>query len=129
MDELEYALEWLRFAENDLGNGEYLLDRKPLPVELICFLCQQSAEKGLKGLLVLGKIIPPKTHDLEKLYALCEPAAQNIKTIWSQCNVLNQYSVQPRYPHEENITQEDADEAIKSARTILAFVKKFYPKQ
>ncbi|GHV89556.1 hypothetical protein AGMMS50268_00590 [Spirochaetia bacterium] len=45
MDNLEAAKEWLAYAENDFGSAEYLLGRRPLPLEVICFLCQQSAEK------------------------------------------------------------------------------------
>jgi HEPN domain-containing protein len=53
MDEIRSALEWLRFAKMDLSSAEFLLKHKPLPKEIICFHCQQTAEKGLKGVLVL----------------------------------------------------------------------------
>lgn len=126
MDEQEYALEWLRFAEMDMGSARHLLTYKPLPIEVICYLCQQSAEKCLKALLVLRKIAPPKIHDLEKLYELCRPVLKDTETVRSQCNILNQYSVQPRYPHEDNITGDDVDEAVKSAGVILEFTKKYF---
>jgi HEPN domain-containing protein len=48
----EYALEWLTYAETDLNSAEFLLNLKPLPVEVICYHCQQSAEKCLKGNLL-----------------------------------------------------------------------------
>jgi HEPN domain-containing protein len=127
MDEQEYALEWLAFAENDLGSAEFLLKRKPLPREIICFHCQQSAEKMLKGLLVTKNITLPKIHDLEKLYALGEPLIAGLNTIWSPCNVLNQYSVMPRYPREMTITEDDVQEALKCARIILEFLKPLFP--
>jgi HEPN domain-containing protein len=71
MDNREYALEWLGFAEMDLSSAEFLTGKRPLPLEIICFHCQQSAEKCLKGLLVINTIQPPKTHDLRELYNLC----------------------------------------------------------
>jgi HEPN domain-containing protein len=49
MDKADAALEWLTHAEDDLGSAEFLLNKKPLPIEIICFHSQQSAEKVLKG--------------------------------------------------------------------------------
>ena len=37
--------EWLEFAKMDLGAAEYLLTMHPLPVEIICYHCEQAAEK------------------------------------------------------------------------------------
>ncbi len=53
MDNIAQAQEWIRFAEMDLGSAEYLLNMHPTPVEVICYHCQQSAEKYLKGYIVL----------------------------------------------------------------------------
>ena len=44
--------EWLEFAKMDLGAAEYLLTMHPLPVEIICYHCEQAAEKFLKAVLV-----------------------------------------------------------------------------
>jgi HEPN domain-containing protein len=123
MDELEYALEWLSFAETDLGSAEYLQGRRPLPAEVICYLCQQSAEKSLKGFLALQGIQPPRIHKLDELCRLCltyRPAFQDILT---PCNLLNRYGVQPRYPREITIAPEDMSDALKYAKIILNFVK------
>jgi HEPN domain-containing protein len=127
MDEQEYSLEWLTFAENDLGSAEFLLNRRPLPMEIVCYLCQQSAEKCLKGVLVLQKIVPPKTHNLGELYILCEPFVASIETIKIKCNFLNKYSVMPRYPREMTITEDDVREALKCARIVWEFLKPLFP--
>jgi HEPN domain-containing protein len=127
MDEQEYSLEWLAFAENDLGSAEFLLDRRPLPIEVICYLCQQSAEKCLKGVLVLQNIVPPKTHNLDELYISCEPFVANIETIKIKCNFLNKYSVMPRYPREMTITKDDVQEAVKCAKDIWLFLRQVFP--
>jgi HEPN domain-containing protein len=79
MDNRECALEWFRFADMDLGSAEFLLGKHPVPVEIICFHCQQSAEKYLKGILVLHGIQPPKIHDLQELCNLC-------KTVGALCS-------------------------------------------
>ncbi|MBN2050303.1 MAG: HEPN domain-containing protein [Spirochaetales bacterium] len=39
----------------------------PGPLEIICFHCQQAAEKALKAYLAYNEIRPPKTHDLDEL--------------------------------------------------------------
>jgi len=60
MDNRTRAQEWQRLGEMDLSSAEHLLTMKPVPVEIICYLSQQSAEKYLKGYLVLHGINPPK---------------------------------------------------------------------
>ena len=127
MDEQEYSLEWLAFAEMDLGSAVHLLTYHPLPQEIICFHCQQSAEKCLKGILVLQKITPPKIHNLEELYILCEPFVPNIYNIKIKCNILNKYSVMPRYPREMMITEADVQEALTCAKDVLEFLKPLFP--
>lgn len=52
MTKKQYALEWLQYAENDLDAARFLLGMKPLPAGIICFHCQQAAEKGLKAYLL-----------------------------------------------------------------------------
>ncbi len=51
MTKEQYALEWLQYAENDLNAGRFLFGMKPLPADIICFHCQQAAEKALKAFL------------------------------------------------------------------------------
>jgi len=129
MADRELVLEWLRFAEMDLSSAEHLLTHHPLPKEIICFHCQQAAEKGLKGILVNNEIIPPKIHDLERLYTLCAEYIPNINIIEAACNILNQYGVQPRYPEEINITEADMHEALTCAKDILEFLKPLFPEK
>ncbi|MFP3041050.1 HEPN domain-containing protein [Treponema primitia] len=127
MDEKEYALEWFRFAKMDLNSANYLLNMRPIPIEVICFHCQQSAEKCLKGFLVINKIRPPKNHDLIELCQLCEPFVTDIKAILVQCNTLNRYGVQPRYPRELLLTEKDLSSAIKYAKDVLDYFRLIFP--
>jgi HEPN domain-containing protein len=73
MNKYDAAREWFSRAKDDLESAEYLLGKYPVPIEIICFHCQQSAEKLLKGLLVLQGICPPKIYDLVILYDHCQP--------------------------------------------------------
>jgi HEPN domain-containing protein len=123
MDNHECALEWLTYAERDLSSADFLTNQRPVPIEIICFHCQQSAEKSLKGLLVTEGIRPPKIHDLRELYNLCAPVMANIAVILAQCNALNKFSVGPRYPSQIELTEQDMKEALANAQAILQFAK------
>jgi len=51
MDNKNIAGEWFNIADADLSSAEYLRGMSPAPLEIICYHCQQSAEKYLKGYL------------------------------------------------------------------------------
>jgi HEPN domain-containing protein len=121
----EYAKEWLSFAEMDVSSAEFLLGKWPVPREIICYHCQQSAEKCLKGLLVLKDQMPPKTHDLSFLYDLCKPFFPEIVPFSVQCTELNPYSSQPRYSKEITITEQSMKAAIENAKAIYRFTEPF----
>jgi HEPN domain-containing protein len=121
----DYAKEWFSFAEMDLSSAEFLLAKWPVPLVIICYHCQQSAEKYLKGLLTLKNQIPPKTHDLSLLIDFCKPFYPEITLISVQCTALNPYSSQSRYPREMLITEQDMKVAIENAKTVCAFAEPF----
>jgi HEPN domain-containing protein len=103
--------------------------RYPRPDEIICFHCQQAAEKYLKGFLFQNRIEPLKTHNLQKLLGLCEELNMEFGAILHQCSVLNTFSVIPRYPDEFQITEGDAEKAIRYAAEIKDFVVKLRGEQ
>jgi len=45
MDKTREINEWLYLAKQDLDTAIFLQSMHPIPVEFICFHCQQSAEK------------------------------------------------------------------------------------
>jgi HEPN domain-containing protein len=128
MNNDEYAREWLQFAEMDLSSANHLLTHYPMPVEIICYLCQQSSEKNLKSLLVLNNIRPPRTHDLIELLILCKSIIADFSSILKQCNSLNKYSVAPRYPREIAVSESDARTALSFAQNVLNLVKSHFPR-
>ncbi|MDR3171747.1 MAG: HEPN domain-containing protein, partial [Treponema sp.] len=129
MDTLEYAHEWLEFAEMDVNSAEYLMNMRPRPDEIICYHCQQSAEKSLKGFLVINDITPPKIHNLLDLCGLCVAYNAEIKNLLFQLEYLNQFSVTPRYPRELTLTDQDAQNAIDYAKIVFEFIKTRFSKQ
>jgi HEPN domain-containing protein len=124
MDKNTELEQWFFMAGEDLKSAEYLATMHyPRPEGIICFHCQQSAEKYLKGFLFQNDVEFQKNHDLIRLLALCEAVDAQFSTILPKCNNLNRYSVIPRYPDEQEITPADTNNAIQYAKEIRDFVK------
>jgi len=120
--EYEIISEWFQYADMDLDSAEYLQGKCPQPLEIICFLCQQSAEKNLKGYLInKGVTEPPKTHNLDTLGIMCSEYDNRFQEIKKACSVLTAYGVQPRYPNELGIMENDMRKALEYAREIREF--------
>jgi len=119
--EHEYVIEWFQYADMDLASAEYLHGMHPQPLEIICYHCQQSVEKYLKGYLIFKGVEPPKTHDLVDLNDLCSEFDERYSNIDKYCAVLTRYGVQPRYPQEIGITAKDMQKALEYARLLKDF--------
>lgn len=111
----------------DLNCAQFLLNMYPLPLEIICYHCQQSAEKYLKGYLVLYGMNPPKTHDLDELCKLCIELSNTFKDLVDHCSDLTAYGVQPRYPFELMLEEQDMRQALNSAKAIRDYVVTLVP--
>jgi len=130
MGKTEILQQWLDKGKDDLRSAEYLSTmRHPTPDKIICFHCQQSAEKYLKGFLVSHDIEPEKTHDLEHLLEQCQKYNAEFSILLSNVDILNRYAVFPRYPNELEITNEDVKTALSYAKNIQEFVMKIFNRQ
>jgi HEPN domain-containing protein len=96
----------------------------PTPIERICNLCQQSAEKDLKEYLFFNEVEFPKTHNLIDLLDMCAQIQSNFENFVKKCQFLTKFAVLPRYPNELQITEEDAKNAIRFAEEIKEFCQK-----
>jgi HEPN domain-containing protein len=127
MGKTEILQQWLDKGKDDLRSAEFLSTmHHPTPDEIICFHCQQSAEKYLKGFLFFHDIEPEKTHDLEYLLELCQKYNSEFSILLSYVDILNKYAVSPRYPNELEITNEDMKTALSYAKSIQEFVMKIF---
>ena len=115
--------EWIAYSDMDMASAKHLCSMNPIPLEIICYHCQQSAEKALKAYWIYSGIAPPKTHDLEHLRDKCESLDQMFDQLIDECDRLNLYSSQPRYPFGLEITEEIMELAIKDGERIIEFVK------
>ncbi len=90
--------QWVRFAEEDLEGARNLAARNPPLRNLVCFHCQQSAEKYLKALLQELGLPVPRTHDLEELLDLLLPHDGTLAPLRRGLRSLTRYAVAFRYP-------------------------------
>ena len=124
MTDLEFAKEWFDIAETDLASAQHLISMHPQPIEIICYHCQQSAEKFLKGFLVLNNHEIIKTHDLVVLNRLCSMYDNEFKTMEEECLRLTDYSVNIRYPYPVDLNEKDMTLALIDAAKIKEFVQR-----
>lgn len=124
MDNKQISLEWFEMAEYDLKTALFLLDMKPIPTEIICYHCQQSAEKYLKGFIALNGEEILKTHDLTTLNKKCCSYDKEFNALEEACINLTDYGVQVRYPFHVDIEEMDMKLAIENAKKIKEFTLK-----
>lgn len=118
-----YISQWLRLAEGDLESANHLLTLHPFKLEVICYLCEQSAEKMLKGFLASTMKEIPKTHDLMKLCRLCAEEDKELDDLFDSCARLMPYGVQVRYPNHAELYEEDMRIALKDSMKIMEMLK------
>jgi HEPN domain-containing protein len=100
--------EWVSKAEND-HVAATTLARENLPLnDVICFHCQQSAEKYLKGLLQELGLAIAYTHDLVSLLVQLLPSHPSLKALRRGAALLSDYAVDPRYPGKKTTKRQTA---------------------
>jgi len=117
-------LAWVARAEEDYALARTALRHKPPLCYGVCFHAQQCAEKYLKAALISRGRSFPKTHDLLELHNSCQKAGILIGMALDQLSLLSSYAVRVRYPGDDP-TVDEAQEALKIAKTMRRFVRKF----
>lgn len=96
----------------------------PVPIEIICYHCQQSAEKSLKAYLAYNSKAIPRVHDLTFLLEKCVAIDENLKDLHDAALDLSDYSVVVRYLFTIDLYIEDAQKAIKDAQKVKSAISK-----
>lgn len=109
--------EWVRKAEADLRGARELSLKIPPLHDLVCFHCQQGAEKYLKGLVEELGLIVPKTHDLGRLLPILAPHHPRLCALGRGLGFLTNFAVTERYPGD-NATSRQAASALRWADRI-----------
>lgn len=130
----EAAKRWLDFAETDLNSAEILFSSRSGKADkrrfrLVIWLCHQSIEKILKGIITMqDKFIVP-IHDIVKLSQDAGVSLTNEQTEF--IDKLNAYYIPPRYPDLRynkplpRFTQEAAARYLTETKELFKCLKKF----
>jgi HEPN domain-containing protein len=115
----EWVREWFRFSDMDFDVARKMTGFHPIPLEIICFHAQQSAEKSLKAYIVYKTGNEPEyTHNLSDLRKVCAEHDERFSEIINACVRLNPYGVAARYPDEIPISEVQMTEALKYTEEI-----------
>ena len=116
--------EWIRYAQMDYDAAEKLAAFGETFMAVVCYHCQQSAEKILKAYAIAQGEPLRKTHDLRIVIEQCLNHDSSFKTLSYACVALTEYATATRYPPEDEwITETEMTTALADAAAILEFTK------
>ena len=132
-DQIQEYQDWLRFAQADYDSAKYLYDSPlhPKPLEIICYHCQQAAEKAVKALIVYfgSRGGMPKVHDISFLLGQIQHIVKDEKQeeisddLMDRAENLSKYGVAPRYPNEIDVDERVTKIAFEDATVLLEWVQ------
>jgi HEPN domain-containing protein len=116
---------WAKKAEDDFRGAVNLhVGSEPLH-DLVCFHCQQSAEKYLKAMMESLNLTVPRIHDLIELQRRLLPTYPKLARLTRALNTLTRFAVEPVYPillttkRQAASALRRADEIRTAYRTLL----------
>ncbi len=116
------TIEMAEKAERDWQMAQWL-QQAPTPFyDGVCFHAQQCAEKYLKAFLEEHNLMFPRTHELTELLDLSGGLLPELEPLRPQLQKLSQYAVITRY-RGFWATQQDADEALRTAEQVRAILR------
>ena len=126
MDDKSYV-NWIKRSENDYNSACHLYNTLSKPsYEVICYLCQQTAEKAVKSVYISKFGIDSKlhTHDISNILKEMSIGSNEDSELISGANRLTQYAVSARYPSNVDYDDNDAKKALAAASYILTWAQR-----
>ena len=118
------VIKWIRFAQMDYDTAVNMVNlHNPIPIEIVCYHCQQSVEKILKAYAIANEEKLIRTHDLSILLNQCRQYSPEFFDYTKACITLTMYSSFSRYPSSVEITEQQMRQALTGAVSILEFTK------
>ena len=113
---------WVRKAEADF-RAATTLSRATDPLhDVVCFHCQQCAEKYLNGLMEELALPIPKIHDLGDLLPALRPHHPSLGRQSRGLDFLTNFAVAIRYP-DEDASKRQAEAALRWAGRVRTEVR------
>lgn len=114
--------EWMKYAEEDLHMAKLAVSEKGPPNQ-ICFHAQQTAEKYIKGFLVLHGKQFEKTHQLPYLLDVCITIDNSFESLKEYMFYLTRFYIETRYPGNiPEFNKNEAEKALSAALEIKKFI-------
>ena len=124
-DDVYIIDEWLRFANMDLDAAKFSFKTMhPAPLEIICFHCQQAAEKFLKSIFIHLNITIIKTNCLPLLVTTLLDYIDVPNEIDDISEYLTQFATRTRYPNVTKIDEDQTKLAISQAEQVKIWAEK-----
>lgn len=115
----ESVAEWLRYANMDLDAAKFLFEKQyPAPLEIVCYHCQQAAEKFLKSITVSRGMEAVKTHDILKILDQYHAQIAIPREIVVAAGTLTQFATKTRYPQEIVLDETQTKAAFAHAEKV-----------
>lgn len=117
---------WLEFAKTDLGVAKHLNSQYyPKPLEIICYHCQQAAEKSIKSIIhsmgAQGGM--PKKHNLSFLLQQMKNMIDIDEKYYDYADILTPYGIAVRYPNELFIEERHVEQALRYAEEFVQWAE------
>ena len=134
MDQENEYKAWLAYSKMDYECAVYLNEAPmhPRPLNIICYHCQQAAEKAAKALIVYygspGGMA--KTHSVEFQFNQIRNLLKQDKGIdipeevITKSAEISMYASEPRYPNELVLEEQDVNRALQDSKMIMDWVIK-----
>ena len=127
-DPVDEARRWVQYAHWDMVDVQNNMQSDQIPHPIVCFHCQQAAEKMLKAVLVFHGQPPPRTHDLTAILRRLEPLVGSVEDVLPHAAILNPFAVEVRYPANAiEVGVSETEEARASSEAIFAWMREQFP--
>jgi HEPN domain-containing protein len=130
-DPVEEGRRWLDQAILDLDDARFARDGKRF--SLACFMCQQAAEKAVKGFLVLHGKEMVWGHSVADLCERASGFADHFAALRDDGASLDLLYIPTRYPNglpgglpSDAFHEDDADRAIVRAERIIGSAREAF---
>lgn len=114
--------QWFQLARKDLNHAKFNWEHqnKNDCKELVAFLCQQSVEKSIKGVLQFKSIKIEKTHDLTKLSTMLLNLYPEHELLLSEAVLLTPFAVSYRYPDaiDKDLSIHIVENALETTKNV-----------
>ena len=126
----ELVQNWLIKAQHDLLAAKKLSIEPEIYADIAIYHCQQSAEKAVKGFLILQNQEFPRTHDIRLLIQLAIRIDPNFENYQEISEILTPYATEFRYPSDVmEPNPEELEDALIKSEELFDFVVSLLPEE